>query len=444
MAYGGSYTANFNPAMSSNESFGSGLLASSISSLSSSGSKRISPVSKTYRQASTLFLTRRLPEALSTLRPIITPPNSADDGEPAPVTKSSRGTRVKVWSLYLTLLNSIVELEPEEGKDAFGNQEWRGLCTKVRDGSIWEEVVKNGYHGIEGDVDADVVINLATLLLAHARDQALNQKMLENYLASSNIPNLDLNDFTAPSRRYQSPARRNGANTPGDLNSRVKLLELYTLHVLPQNNEWDYAREFINVSAVLDEERREAFLQALQSLQEEQEEQERQEREELKRQEEQLQKDIAEAKRLKAENEEKERKRLEEERQSRETSEGDYGIEQTPNFSGVGRAEPPGSPRNTVARPTGKSKSKAATTSGSMTITARATLILSRFRQVFEGLASSVKGNPAVIMRLMVFTMGLLIMLGHKATRQRIEQMLGASWAKVAATVGMGTKVSYI
>lgn len=295
----------------------------------------------------------------------------------------------------------------------------------------------------------DTVANLnvddrATLLLAHARDQALNQKMLENYLASSNIPNLDLNDFTAPSRRYQSPARRNGANTPGDLNSRVKLLELYTLHVLPQNNEWDYAREFINVSAVLDEERREAFLQALQSLQEEQEEQERQEREELKRQEEQLQKDIAEAKRLKAENEEKERKRLEEERQSRETSEGDYGIEQTPSFSGVGRAEPPGSPRNTVARPTGKSKSKAATTSGSMTITARATLILSRFRQVFESLASSVAGNPAVIMRLMVFTMGLLIMLGHKATRQRIEQMLGASWAKVAATVGMGTKVSYI
>ncbi|PTB67327.1 hypothetical protein BBK36DRAFT_1116614 [Trichoderma citrinoviride] len=448
MAYGGSYTASFNPAMSSSESFGSGLLASSISSLSSSGSKRISPVSKTYRQASTLFLTRRLPEALSTLRPIITPPSSADDGEPVPVAKSSRGTRIKVWSLYLTLLNAIVELEPEEGKEAFGNQEWRALCTKVRDGSIWEEVVKNGYHGVEGDVDADVVINLATLLLAHARDQSLNQKMLENFLASSNIPNLDLNDFTAPSRRYQSPARRaNGANTPGDLNSRVKLLELYTLHVLPQNNEWDYAREFISVSAVLDEERKEAFLQALQSLQEEQEEHERQEREERKRQEEQLQKDIAEAKRLKAENEEKERKRLDEERQLRETSEGDYGIEQTPSFSGVGRAQPPGSPQNSVARPprpTGKSRAKGTTASGSTTITARATMILSRFRHLFESLASSVKGNPAVITRLLVFTMGLLIMLGHKATRQRLEQIVGKAWAKVAATVGMGTKVSYI
>ncbi|KAM0485894.1 hypothetical protein ACHAPX_000590 [Trichoderma viride] len=451
MAYGGSYNASFNPAMSNSESFGNGLLASSISSLSSSGSKRYSPVSKTYRQASTLFLTRRLPEALSTLRPIITPPSSADDGEPAPVTKSSRGTRIKVWSLYLTLLNAIVELEPEEGKDAFGNQEWRALCSKVRDGSIWEEVVRNGYHGLEGDVDADVVINLATLSLAHARDQSLNQKMLENYLASSNIPNLDLNDFAKPSNRYQSPARRaNGANTPGDLNSRVKLLELYTLHVLPQNGEWDYAREFIDVSAVLDEERREAFQQALQSLQEEQEEQERKDREELKRQEEQLQKDIAEAKRLKAENEEKEQKRLEEERISRETSEGDYGIEQTPSFSGVGRAEPPGSPQTSVARPprpTGKSRSKAGASSaaaGPLTITARATMILSRFRQLFESLASSVTGNPAILMRVMAFTMGLLIMLGHKATRQRVEQIVRTAWTKVAATVGMGTKVSYI
>lgn len=76
------------------------------------------------------------------------------------MTQASRSTRIKVWSLYLTILNAIVELEPEEGKEAFGNQEWRALCNKIRDGEIWEEVVKNGYHGVEGDVDADVVINL--------------------------------------------------------------------------------------------------------------------------------------------------------------------------------------------------------------------------------------------------------------------------------------------
>lgn len=65
-----------------------------------------------------------------------------------------------MWSLYLTILNAIVDLEPEEGKDAFGQQDWRILCNKVRDGAIWEEVIQNGYHGVEGDVDSDVVINL--------------------------------------------------------------------------------------------------------------------------------------------------------------------------------------------------------------------------------------------------------------------------------------------
>lgn len=147
---------------SASDPFGRNILSSSMSSLQSStiASRHTSQISKTYRQASTLFLTRRLPEALTTLTPLITPPGSADDGEPAPVAGASRTTRIKVWSLYLTILNAIVEMEPEEGKDAFGNQEWRALCSKVREGQVWEEVVHNGYHGVEGDVDSDVVINL--------------------------------------------------------------------------------------------------------------------------------------------------------------------------------------------------------------------------------------------------------------------------------------------
>lgn len=129
-------------------------------------SKRTSPITKTYHQASTLFLTRRLPEALTTLLPLITPPQPADqDGangsmELAPVARAPRNTRIKVWSLYLTILNAVLELDPDEGKDMFGTQEWRALCNKVRDGLVWEEVVRNGYHGVEGDVDSDVVINL--------------------------------------------------------------------------------------------------------------------------------------------------------------------------------------------------------------------------------------------------------------------------------------------
>lgn len=63
-------------------------------------------------------------------------------------------------------------------------------------------------------------------------------------------------------------------DTPRDLNSRVKILELFVLHVLPANNEWDYARSFVSNSDILDDERREAFLQTLNELQEVKEQEE--------------------------------------------------------------------------------------------------------------------------------------------------------------------------
>lgn len=145
------------------------VFSSSIASLASSTSGRhaasASSISKTYRQSSTLFLTRRLPEALSTILPLITLPSAPSQGtngtaEPTPVAKASRNTRIKVWTLYIAILNAIVALDPDEGKEAFGSQEWRSLCARVRDGDVWEEVVMNGYHGVEGNVDSDVVINL--------------------------------------------------------------------------------------------------------------------------------------------------------------------------------------------------------------------------------------------------------------------------------------------
>lgn len=164
MAFDGSYTATLSPTVS--DSFSSHVLSNSISSLASSTSSRPSSsnISKTYRQASQLFLTRRLPEALSTVLPLINPSAENADvnglAEPAPIVRASRSTRIKVWSLYLTILNAVLELDPDEGKDAFGTQEWRSLCKKVRDGDVWEEVVRFGYHGNEGEVDSDVVINL--------------------------------------------------------------------------------------------------------------------------------------------------------------------------------------------------------------------------------------------------------------------------------------------
>lgn len=498
----GAQTATLSP--TSPDGFASQSLRTSISSLGSPAAARqaASYVSKTYRQSSTLFLTRRLPEALSTITPLITitPPspsqpqgaNGTNGGtnstngtnEPAPVAKASRNTRIKVWTLYIAILNAIVALEPDEGKEALGTHEWRALCAKVRDGDVWEEVVQNGYHGVEADVDADVVINLATLLLTHARTQALNQKRLENYLAASAMPNLDLSGHFSPGHQQQGPPRggagggpgparprsqsraRSGADTPRDLNARVKILELYTLHVLIRNDEWDYAREFISASSVLDDERREAFLQALQSLQEDQLEAERKERDEKLRQEEQLRRDVEEARRLRAENEDRERRRLEEERARRREggSEVDYGIDAGGGggrASSVGgssagkgaarraRAQTGGSSRSSRAQRanaaagggTSPNKSKAVAPAS---LGARAALVFANVRAMIERMSVTLHTNPMLLMRFLAFIIGLVVMFGKKNMRDRVARILGTSWNKVKATAGMGVKVSYI
>ncbi|TVY47441.1 hypothetical protein LOCC1_G002780 [Lachnellula occidentalis] len=434
------------------------LLTSSISSLSSSSSRQTSSqISKIYRQSSTLFLTRRLPESLSTIHPVINPPNPEDSpSDLAPVAKASRTTRIKVWSLYLTILNAIVELDPDEGKQAFGSSAWRALVSKVREGDVWEEVVKNGYGGVEGDVDSDVVINLATLLLAHARTQKTNQTRLETYLASSTTPALQISssllDSSSNTPRPRSPQKSGGTDTPRDLNARVKILELYTLHVLLRNNEWDYAREFISISSVLDEERREAFLQALQSLRDEQVEAEKREGEERRWQEAQVQ----EARKRR---EEKERRRDESERAG---SEVDYGVEDSHSRPSTARsakansvtsstspkATPPAP--NPAPKPNSNSKSTtppirrtpaAAPKRVPPTLIARASKIIQNVRKVLtEDVLAAFKTRPLFLLQLLAFIIGMVMLMGRRDVKERVRRM----WGRVRETVGMGVKVSYI
>lgn len=219
--------------------------------------------------------------------------------------------------------------------------------------------------------------------------------------------------------------------------------------MLIRNNEWDYAREFISVSSILDEERREAFLQALQSLQEDQQEAERQEREEKQRQEDQLRRDTEEARRLRAENEEREKRRLQEERAKREGSEIDYGIDSksAASASSSGKSRRSSNRTNKPARSsttgggTSPNKSKAVAPAS---LGGRAAVILANLRAMVERLSVTLHANPMLLIRFLAFVVGLVLMFGKKNLRERIARILATSWTKVKATAGMGTKVSYI
>lgn len=131
--------------------------------------KGSSEISKVYKHASQLYLTRRFPEAYETILPVITTPSREsrhdefDDDTytvAAPIATATTSQRIKIWSLYLTLMHDTVELGDEEGSQIFGLKLYSEIKRKVQSGDIWEDVVRDGYMGREASVDAEVIYNL--------------------------------------------------------------------------------------------------------------------------------------------------------------------------------------------------------------------------------------------------------------------------------------------
>lgn len=287
------------------------------------------------------------------------------------------------------------------------------------------------------------------MLLNHSSSQALNQQRLETYLSSYGQPNLDLTDRLQDASNGLQQHRMSGANgtdTPKDLTARVRIIELFTLHVLPRNEEWEYAHEFINLSEVLDEERKELFIQTLEGLKEEKE------RGELRAAELQRQKD-AEFERQR----EEERRRVEEEAAAaarpqtnghkRNTSEVDYGIEKgsprTPKGKGSRPSEksPNGKPSRT-ALSSGSKSSKKQVKPEPRPSQSRA--VANMLRNLFKHIIQSVSGNPMSIVRTLLFLLGILMAMSRQDVRERVRRLTDSAWQKVKGTVGMGVKVSYI
>ena len=442
------------------ESFSSStILGSSLGRLSSPR-KTKSEVSKVYKEASELFLTRQLLEALSTVQPLITVPRQpdeiAEEGETlrrAPIAGATRNSRIKVWVFYLTLLNAILDLGIEEGSATFGNKTWKNLQAKVQDGSIWDEVGDIGYGGNEGKIDADVVLSLATLLLAQSTSQKSNQQHLETYLSASRDPSLDPRDNLETSR---SPnGRINGVNLQvneesilRDLNPRVSIVELYTLHVLPRNGEWEYAKNFINMSHVLDEEAREGLLEDLQALNEEESKGEETFEDAVPQQEDMTRQELDPAEETERESFDTVR-RIQSSDRHRSNSETDYGIEK-PQASQVKRSRSPSRQPKTgpVKSPQSKSlrspPTKAPSKPASASIYQSSKAAMSALQKVASRITAQMSQNPMGLLRFMLFLMGLIAALSRRDMKERVGTLTRTGWDKVKRTVGMGVKVSYI
>lgn len=233
-------------------------------------------------------------------------------------------------------------------------------------------------------------------------------------------------------RRPSQRGQQNGTDTPRDLEKRIKLLELYTLHVLPRNDEWDYAREFISMSEVLDDERKEAFLLALHSLKEEKEDTEAREEKLRQQQQEQMEerRRETEAKRLEQSRAEDERRKREEEnrRQPRGSDE--------PFRQPIPTPQPP--PARTSRTP---AKKPVSPPPGFYN---RASNMFSGIQNLFSNTAHQMTANPMAFFRTLLFLLAFGLAFGRRDLRERILRILRNAWEKVMRTVGMGVKVSYI
>jgi hypothetical protein len=232
-----------------------------------------------------------------------------------------------------------------------------------------------------------------------------------------------------------------GTSTPRDLNQRLKILEIYTLYVLPRNQEWEYARQFIQFSEVLDDDRKEAFLQALQALQEEPKLEAQREEALQKQRQEQL-----ESAKRREEDDARRRGEVEASRQSAGT------IPSPKNNSPAKSTTPPepatsvstGKPRAPSAKPAPPDQPSKKPKAPPTSLYKRAAVIIFSLRQSVLRMGDGIWKNPVILFRFVLFLFALVLALARRDVRERLEKALKTSWDKVRRTVGMGVKVSYI
>jgi hypothetical protein len=459
----------------------SAYLTSSLTSLSRSRSSN-NLIVRTYKQATQLYLTRRFREAWHVLGTIVRGSEGQEGEEnvhsnnynvgnedgggggdlsPAPVAQSSRGTRTKVWVFYLSLIHAVVELGAEEGGREFGGTEnWRSIAKKAREGTVWGEIVARGYGGQEGEVDAEVVVNLATLLLGHMVDQRANQTRLETFLASSE--DVAAGNSMSGYDGVSTPMSSHSVS-PKALQARVKVLELYALHVLPEVGEWEYAREFVEGCGSLDEERKEGFLAALDGLREEreglkrrevelQEQREREVQEEKMRRQQEDERRRAEEERLKVEREKQQKKERDAAAAAAAAANASANsINANANNSDtrgntLSKNGSNGNNSNNNTRPNQPSRSaRKPTPSSSQNNPAASANLLTRLTSLAHHLRHNLLGGSSLLSaRLLMFIFAFILLASRRDMRVRLRRALAEGWDKVRRTVGMGVKVSYV
>ena len=298
----------------------------------------------------------------------------------------------------------------------------------------------------------ELTFRRANLLLAQSTSQQSTQQHLEMYLSNSNEPQIDqfATQINLKEQANGHSNHRSGTDTPQDLESRIQIIELYTIHVLPRNEEWEYAKDFINMSEVLDEERRESFLQTLSTVEDEAKGISRlREVEPMHEPEKVPDIPIPDAASSDSASTVREAQPQSQGRTHRVESTQSKPLLEAPNIKPKpSSATTPASPKpirkpsnssypSRLSRPPGQPKPRTAAQSS---IYKRSVVMLATIQHVISNLGHHLSQNPMVLLRFVLFLVGLVAAL----SRRDVKDRLAVGWNKLKRTVGMGVKVSYI
>lgn len=232
------------------------------------------------------------------------------------------------------------------------------------------------------------------------------------------------------------------------LGSQLEILELYILHVLPRNNEWQYAREFVAMSQFLDEERREDLLQTLEVLEEQKHHDQILEANTGNKREEELE-HIKDDARVGNNGTRQSRQALS--RQSE--GEKDYGIDElAPKASRMNDIAPEGKETETKKVPPVKSarflsrseKSRAPGKRHSQGASNRSIAFLGALQRLASNVTTTALRSPAGLLRTVLFVVALTLAMSRRDIRELLRRVGASGWERMKRTAGMGVKVSYI
>ncbi|KAJ1664355.1 hypothetical protein EV178_004161 [Coemansia sp. RSA 1646] len=174
----------------------------------------------------------------------------------------------RLWILYICVLSSLTEVAEEDGKlqpkrkskSTIDDAELAEFPATVRE--VWGSIV-NAFGGYAGNVDSEVLVP-TVLLCLKLRDARTARNIVEAWLATLSDDTMYLLEDYSSSGYTNEPERQQQRTMVQA--SYLRVCELYTLHILPQLDDFPSAYDFLSMSSVVSPPAKDEFTRRLDAL----------------------------------------------------------------------------------------------------------------------------------------------------------------------------------